>query len=177
MQTCRLLALIPGTVIVIVVVVVVVSRRIGQYVVHVSEVTGGRQDPSGIGVVAAAAAIVRATAAAATTRRRMEGLLHQKQKRGRQRQRGHDQPQRAAVASRSGLAAAQSVQQKAGEQAGRATGGNERLCEAYFFVGEYYLLQGNKARAREMFGRAIETNAAELIEYKGARSELRRMGP
>jgi len=52
---------------------------------------------------------------------------------------------------------------------------NERQCEAYFFVGEYYLLRGEKSLAREMFQQAIVTGVTTFNEYASAKVELDRL--
>ena len=48
--------------------------------------------------------------------------------------------------------------------------------EALFYIGQYYLMGDDKKRAVNMFGRAVNTGETNLIEYHGARAELRRMG-
>jgi lipoprotein NlpI len=52
----------------------------------------------------------------------------------------------------------------------------ERLCEAYFFLGEYHLIQGNNSRAADFFENALKTNIYYFIEYIAAKVELERMG-
>lgn len=48
-------------------------------------------------------------------------------------------------------------------------------CTAYFHIGQYYLLQGDKAQAAEMFRKAVATGDTRVIEHAAAREELRRM--
>jgi lipoprotein NlpI len=55
----------------------------------------------------------------------------------------------------------------------------ERLCEAYFYIGEYLLIDGQnseqKAEAIRMFRAAVETNVTSLFEYASAQAELKRL--
>jgi lipoprotein NlpI len=55
----------------------------------------------------------------------------------------------------------------------------ERLCEAYFYIGEYLLIEGEKAEqkaeATRMFHAAVETNITSLFEYASAKAELKRL--
>ena len=55
----------------------------------------------------------------------------------------------------------------------------ERLCEAYFYIGEYLLIEGQnaeqKAEATRMFHAAVETNITSLFEYASAKAELKRL--
>jgi lipoprotein NlpI len=50
-----------------------------------------------------------------------------------------------------------------------------QLCEAYFFLAEHALSQGNKADAKHLFQRAIDTGATWELQYAGAREELKRV--
>jgi len=53
--------------------------------------------------------------------------------------------------------------------------GEERLmalCEAYFYVGKYYLVKGNKAKAREYFEKTRATGLTIYTEYVAAVQEL-----
>ncbi|MGV7220034.1 MAG: tetratricopeptide repeat protein [Nitrospinales bacterium] len=52
---------------------------------------------------------------------------------------------------------------------------NGRLCEAYFFIGEYYLLRGEKNLARKMFEQAIVTGVTTFNEYASSKVELNRL--
>jgi hypothetical protein len=45
----------------------------------------------------------------------------------------------------------------------------EERCEAQFYVGEWQLLQGDRA--------VVGTCPKSFIEYTGAQAELRRLGP
>jgi lipoprotein NlpI len=49
------------------------------------------------------------------------------------------------------------------------------LCEAYFYLGEYALLQGQRLKAARLFRQAVATNASTLFEYLAAQGELRRL--
>ncbi|MFP4498018.1 MAG: hypothetical protein ACLFQV_07375 [Vulcanimicrobiota bacterium] len=50
-----------------------------------------------------------------------------------------------------------------------------RDCEAYFYIGQYFLVTGNKEQARLAFNKCVETNAAGLLEYKTAKAELKNL--
>ena len=39
-------------------------------------------------------------------------------------------------------------------------------CEAYFYLGQYYLLNGNKAQALKLFRDAVNTGAISYVEYE-----------
>jgi lipoprotein NlpI len=52
----------------------------------------------------------------------------------------------------------------------------ERHCEAYFYAGELYLIQGQRAAAVEMFQSAVATAVTSLFEHSSAKVELRRLG-
>jgi len=52
----------------------------------------------------------------------------------------------------------------------------ERHCEAYFYAGEFYLIQGQRAAAVEMFQSAVATAVTSLFEHSSAKGELRRLG-
>jgi len=41
-----------------------------------------------------------------------------------------------------------------------------QLCEAYFYLAQYHLLKGHRAKALEFFGRAVDTKATDYIEYE-----------
>lgn len=56
--------------------------------------------------------------------------------------------------------------------------GDERLmalCEAYFYVGQFHLVQGNLAKAREYFEKTRNTGLTIYTEYLAAVQELERM--
>jgi lipoprotein NlpI len=53
----------------------------------------------------------------------------------------------------------------------------ERQCEAYFYVGEYHLIQGQRDAAVQMFRAAVATGVTSLFEHSSAKAELRRLGP
>jgi lipoprotein NlpI len=48
--------------------------------------------------------------------------------------------------------------------------------EAYFYVGEYLLMQGKRSEAIDMFRRAVATGLTGSIEYDAAKAELARLG-
>lgn len=47
-----------------------------------------------------------------------------------------------------------------------------RLCEAYFYLGKYHLLQGKQQTATNYFKLALSTNVYEFIEHRYAKLEL-----
>jgi tetratricopeptide (TPR) repeat protein len=53
----------------------------------------------------------------------------------------------------------------------------EQRCEAQFYVGEWQLLQGDRAAARQCFEEAVGICPKAFIEYTGSQAELRRLGP
>ncbi len=54
-------------------------------------------------------------------------------------------------------------------------GERERALEIYFYVGYYYLLAGDKARAIELFERAVATGITDFNEHKTAKAEIWRL--
>jgi lipoprotein NlpI len=48
----------------------------------------------------------------------------------------------------------------------------ERLCEAYFYIGEKYLAEGDTARAKEFFQKAVDQGVTEFIEDGSSRQRL-----
>ena len=52
----------------------------------------------------------------------------------------------------------------------------EKQCEAYFYIGQQLLIQGNKSQAVKMFQAAVATGMSNFIEYDGAKAELKRLG-
>ena len=52
-----------------------------------------------------------------------------------------------------------------------------KRCEAYFFLGEYALLQGNAVDAALLFREAIATGATNNLAYSGAQAELKHLTP
>lgn len=51
-----------------------------------------------------------------------------------------------------------------------------RLCELYFYAGEKFLLDGDKAKAREYFRKSIDTGVVEFNEYSLAQRALAALG-
>ena len=49
---------------------------------------------------------------------------------------------------------------------------NNRLCEAYFYLGKYHANLGNRVTAANYFKLSLSTNVHEYVEYKYARIEL-----
>jgi lipoprotein NlpI len=49
-------------------------------------------------------------------------------------------------------------------------------CEAHFYAGQFYLMQGETARARAAFEAAVATGVVEYLEYDWALRELEMMG-
>jgi lipoprotein NlpI len=49
---------------------------------------------------------------------------------------------------------------------------SERLCEAYFYLGKFYQLQGNNKTAANFFKLALSTNVYEFVEHRYAKLEL-----
>jgi lipoprotein NlpI len=49
---------------------------------------------------------------------------------------------------------------------------DERLCEAYYYIGETHLLAGERAVAVDFFDKCVGTKVAYYYEYKLARDEL-----
>ncbi len=58
------------------------------------------------------------------------------------------------------------------QSAKTGTPANERLCEAYFYLGEGYLVDGDIRRAREYFQKSIDQGVTEFYEDGAARGEL-----
>ena len=52
---------------------------------------------------------------------------------------------------------------------------SERLCVAYFFIGQKHLLDGSAAQARDNFQKTLGTGVTEFIQYKAAQRELDRL--
>ncbi len=51
----------------------------------------------------------------------------------------------------------------------------ELLCEAYYYLGEYRLMKGNRNGAREFFRKSIETNVYHFTEYHSSQAMLKLM--
>ena len=52
----------------------------------------------------------------------------------------------------------------------------EQSCEAFFYVGQYHLLNGNEDDAVAMFRQAVETEIRQFVEYEAAALELTKLG-
>lgn len=52
---------------------------------------------------------------------------------------------------------------------------NDRLCEAYFYLGKYHSDLGNKIKAANYFKLSLSTNVFEYVEYRFSRVELSRL--
>ncbi len=51
----------------------------------------------------------------------------------------------------------------------------ERLCEGYFYLGKFKLIQGNEEAAKNYFRLALSSGVYEFVEHKYARVELERL--
>jgi lipoprotein NlpI len=51
----------------------------------------------------------------------------------------------------------------------------ERLCVAYFFLGQKQLLAGDTVRAKDYFRKATETDVTAFVQYTASHRELRRL--
>lgn len=52
---------------------------------------------------------------------------------------------------------------------------NQRLCEAYYYLGEERLWKGDRKAAEEYFRKSMETNVHDFIEYSNAKAMLKLM--
>jgi len=52
----------------------------------------------------------------------------------------------------------------------------EQKCEAYFYVGQYYLLQKKQQKAKYYFQKCLDTGLKHFVEYAAAKMELELMG-
>lgn len=52
---------------------------------------------------------------------------------------------------------------------------NDRLCEAYFYLGKYHSDLGNKVKAANYFKLSLSTNVFEYVEHRFSRVELARL--
>ncbi len=48
-------------------------------------------------------------------------------------------------------------------------------CEAYFFLAEKALLEGDRAKAMNLFQQSLDTGAVTEMQYSGAQAELKRL--
>ena len=53
---------------------------------------------------------------------------------------------------------------------------NEQACEAYFYAGQYALLNGDKSAAIRLFRAAVDTGVTSFIEYEASRLALEKLG-
>jgi len=51
----------------------------------------------------------------------------------------------------------------------------ERLCEAYYYLGEHRLMHGDRKGAEEFFRKSIETDVHTFIEYRSSKAMLKLM--
>ena len=51
----------------------------------------------------------------------------------------------------------------------------EREAEAYFYIGQYYLVNGDEKAAAGYFRKVVDTGITRFYEYTGAEVELRRL--
>ncbi|WP_100640937.1 lipoprotein NlpI [Alteromonas facilis] len=52
---------------------------------------------------------------------------------------------------------------------------NNRVCEAYFYIGKYHSALGHRGKASNYFKLALSTNVYEFVEHRYARLELERL--
>ena len=52
---------------------------------------------------------------------------------------------------------------------------NDRLCEAYFYLGKYHSNRGNRVNASNYFKLSLSTNVYEYVEHRYSRIELARL--
>jgi lipoprotein NlpI len=52
---------------------------------------------------------------------------------------------------------------------------NDRLCEAYYYLGEHRLFEGDREGARKYFQKSIDTEVNWFIEYQLSKVMLRQM--
>lgn len=48
-------------------------------------------------------------------------------------------------------------------------------CEAFFFIGQYFLLKGDPSKAVKYFQKSVFTEVKEFLEYGFAKKELERL--
>jgi lipoprotein NlpI len=53
----------------------------------------------------------------------------------------------------------------------------EHLCEAYFYIGERYMADGDTGRAAEFFQKAVDQGVTEFIEHASSRNRLALLKP
>jgi lipoprotein NlpI len=61
------------------------------------------------------------------------------------------------------------IERKTGDE------GKMTACEGYFYLGQYFLVHGDAAKARELFQKTRQTNVLPYNEYQAAAFELRRL--
>ena len=52
----------------------------------------------------------------------------------------------------------------------------QRECEAYFYLGQYSLLHGDREQAADYFRKSVATGVSNFVEYRAAGIELARLG-
>ena len=53
---------------------------------------------------------------------------------------------------------------------------SEYLCEGFYYLGQYFLLTGNKSLAADSFRQAVKSNARKVVEYEFSLAYLARLG-
>ena len=52
---------------------------------------------------------------------------------------------------------------------------HQKRCQAYFYIGQQFLIRQNNSEAAKMFRETLATNASTLFEYEGAQVELKHL--
>lgn len=52
----------------------------------------------------------------------------------------------------------------------------ERRMQALFYIGQWRLIAGDTAQARQQFEKVLASDLTDFVEFLGARAELRRLG-
>ena len=52
----------------------------------------------------------------------------------------------------------------------------EQQCEALFYLGQYFIIEGDPETATTLFRQSLDTGITNFIEYTGAKAELERLG-
>jgi lipoprotein NlpI len=51
----------------------------------------------------------------------------------------------------------------------------QKRCQAYFYVGQQLLIRQNNPEAAKMFRQTLALDTSALLEYEGARAELKHL--